>query len=271
MPKDLRNLPIAITGASSGIGAATALACSRAGMPVAIAARRIDKLQAVADEIKREGGRVLVVACDVTKPEECAALVDATVREFGSIYSVFANAGYGVEQSFLTQSDEEIRAMFETNFWGSVNTVRPALAHMTKAGQGHVLWCSSCLAKIGIPMYASYCASKAMQDHFARALRHELRAQGVFVSSVHPVGTKTEFFEKVEARGAKLLSKTPERLMQPPSRVARAVVSCLRSPKGEVWTSLPMRLGLGLAGMFPGVADFALAKMYAHRMQRGVK
>jgi hypothetical protein len=58
---------------------------------------------------------------------------------------------------------------------------------------------------------------------------------------------------------------------QPPSRVADAVVTCLHSPKGEVWTSLPMRLGLGLAGMFPGVADFALAKMYAHRMQRGAK
>lgn len=269
MPTDLRNLPIAITGASSGIGAATAIACARKGMPVAIAARRTDKLEAVAAEIKREGGRVITVACDVTKPQECAALIDATVREFGSIYSVFANAGYGVEQSFLAQTDDEIRAMFETNFWGSVNVIRPALIHMTKAGKGHVLWCSSCLAKIGIPMYASYCASKAMQDHFARAMRHELRSQGVYVSSVHPVGTKTEFFEKVEARGAKLLSKTPERFMQPPSRVANAVVSCLQSPRGEVWTSLPMRLGLGLAGMFPGVADFALARMYERRMRRG--
>jgi short-subunit dehydrogenase len=268
MPKDLRNLPIVITGASSGIGAATALACARKGMPVAIAARRVDKLEAVAAEIKREGGKVITVACDVTKPDECEALVDATVREFGSIYGVFANAGYGVEQSFLSQSDDDIRAMFETNFWGSVNVIRPALKHMTKARKGHVLWCSSCLAKIGIPMYASYCASKAMQDHFARAMRHELLAQGIFVSSVHPVGTKTEFFEKVEARGAKLLSKTPERFMQPPSRVANAVVSCLRSPRGEVWTSLPMRLGLGMAGMFPGMADFALGKMYAHRMKR---
>jgi short-subunit dehydrogenase len=268
MPKDLTNLPIAITGASSGIGAATALACAKAGMPVAIAARRADKLADVATKIKQAGGRVITVNCDVTKPEECATLIDATVREFGSIYSVFANAGYGVEQSFLSQTDEEIRAMFETNFWGSVNVIRPALAHMTKAGNGHVLWCSSCLAKIGLPMYSSYCASKAMQDHFARATRHELRSAGIFVSSVHPIGTKTEFFEKVEGRGAKLLSKSPERFMQPASRVADAVVACLRKPKGEVWTSLPMRMGLGFAGMFPRLADFALARMMDQRMKR---
>jgi short-subunit dehydrogenase len=269
MPHDLRNLPIAITGASSGIGAATALACARAGMPVALAARRTDKLEHVASQIRSAGGRVIAVACDVTNVEASAAFIDATVREFGSIYGVFANAGYGVEQSFLSQSDADIRAMFETNFWGSVNVIRPALVHMTKARTGHVLWCSSCLAKIGIPMYASYCASKAMQDHFARAMRHELQSVGVHVSSVHPVGTKTEFFEKVEARGAKMLSKTPERFMQPASRVADAVVSCLRKPRGEVWTSLPMRLGLGMAGMFPGFADFALGKMYQQRMRRG--
>lgn len=271
MPNDLRNLPIAITGASSGIGAATAVACARAGMPVAIAARRADKLDAVAQQIRQQGGKVITVACDVTKPEECAALVDATVREFGSIYGVFANAGYGVEQSFLEQSDADIRAMFETNFWGSVNVIRPALTHMTNARRGHVLWCSSCLAKIGLPMYSSYCASKAMQDHFARAMRHELREQGIFVSSVHPIGTRTEFFEKVKDRGAKLLSMSPDRFMQPASRVADAVVSCLRRPKGEVWTSLPMRLGLGMAGMFPGIADFAVGKMYERRSRRGAR
>src|SRR5215468_7974592 len=100
MGADLRGKPIAITGASSGIGAATAIECARAGMPVAIGARREDKLREVAELVRRAGGagtRVITVVIDTCKPEDCRRFVDATVAEFGSIYSVFANAGYSVE------------------------------------------------------------------------------------------------------------------------------------------------------------------------------
>lgn len=256
----LEGLPIAITGASSGIGRATAIACARAGMPVALAARRVEKLGHAAAEIAAMGGRAIVVPCDVANKAECEALVERTVEAFGSIYSVFANAGYGVEGPVHEMSQAALRDIFEVNFFGSMNCITPALPHMRRAGRGHIHFCSSCLSKIGTPYFAAYSATKAAQDHFARAMRHELAPQGIRVSSVHPIGTRTEFFEQTAGRSdnAALALRTPEGFLQPPERVARAVVACLRRPRGEVWTSLPIRVGLGLSIMMPRLTDVAL-------------
>ncbi|HVU63751.1 MAG TPA: SDR family NAD(P)-dependent oxidoreductase [Phycisphaerales bacterium] len=272
MSIDLSGRPIAITGASSGIGAATAIACARAGMPVALGARRTDKLDAIAAQIRAAGGRALTLAADVTRPEDCKALVDACVREFGSIYAVYANAGYGEESALHLMPDERVRAMFETNFFGSLNVIRPALEHMLRnpgppsQPRGHILWCSSCLARMSLPNYSIYCATKASQAHAATAMRHELRPQGVHVSSVHPIGTRTEFFEQVQRRagGERTTITLPRHFYQTPEFVAKKTVQCLRRPRGEVWTGLSgvsVRTAMALAAMFPGMADWALARI----------
>ncbi|HYE60686.1 MAG TPA: SDR family NAD(P)-dependent oxidoreductase [Phycisphaerales bacterium] len=276
MPKDLRNLPIAITGASSGIGMATAVACARAGMPVALGARREDKLERVAEQIRREGGRAIVVRTNVDSPADCEALVERTIAEFGSIYSVFANAGYGADTPIAppnAASDADIRAMFETNFFGTLNTIRPALPHMLKAGRGHVLICSSCLSKFALPWHTVYSATKAAQDHIGRGLLVELKPRGIAVSTVHPIGTTTEFFEQSAARSHKAAGaadgpkpaeiRTPRFMMQPPETVANAIVKSLRKPRGEVWTSLPVRLAFATLTAFPGLRDAVTARKYA--------
>src|SRR5207237_1833907 len=97
-PMDLTGKPIAITGASSGIGRATAIACARAGMPVAVGARRADRLESLSAEIAAAGGRAIAVQMDVDKPEDCQRLIDRTIGAFGSIYAVFANAGFGLHK-----------------------------------------------------------------------------------------------------------------------------------------------------------------------------
>lgn len=275
MAIDLTGLPIAITGASSGIGLSTALACARAGMPVAVAARRAERLRDVVDRIRGEGGRAIAVECDVVDPGQCRELTERTIREFGSIYAVFANAGYGLEKPFLSMSDGELRAIFETNYYGTVNTIRPALDAMIAAGRGHVLVCSSCLSKIGLPLYSAYCATKAAQDNLARAVRHELRLAGhgaIYASSVHPIGTRTELFEtkhRLSGGPSSVLPPDSARRLQSPEVVARAVVRCLERPRGEVWTSLPMRLALAAAVAAPGLADWALARRLAGKFRRG--
>ncbi len=270
MPIELAGKPIAITGASSGIGLSAALACAKAGMPVAIAARREDKLHEVVAQIKAAGGKAIAVRCDVDDPVACADLVDQTVRAFGSIYAVFANAGYGFEAAVDDTSDDQLRAIFETNFWGTMNTIRPALERMKAAGQGHILMCSSCLSKIGMPYYAAYSATKAAQDHFARAMRHELSPLNIHVSSVHPIGTRTEFFEKSNERSkdARLSIGTPDAMLQPPAVVADAIVRCLRKPVGEVWTSARMRTLLGLTVLAPHITDRVLGRMIAKRRKQ---
>jgi NAD(P)-dependent dehydrogenase (short-subunit alcohol dehydrogenase family) len=247
LPASLAGLPIAITGASSGIGRATALACAQAGMPVALGARRRDKLDTLITEIlaRQPGNRAIAIPMDVDKSDDCRRLIEAAVGEFGSLYAVFANAGYGFEKSFLQTTDAEIRAIYETNFFGTLNTIRPALEHMRRVGRGHILICSSSISKLGAPYFSAYSGSKAAQDHLARGLRIELAGTGIFVSSIHPVGT----------------------FMQSPEKVARAIVRCLKHPRGEIWTSTPARLGLALATAFPGVADKLLLR-YARRRNR---
>lgn len=266
-----------ITGASSGIGAATALACARAGMPVALGARRADKLVGVRDQIVAIGGRAEILETDVTREAQCAQLVQACVSAFGSVYAVYANAGYGDESPLHEMSDERVRAMFETNFFGSLNIIRPALARMLEKPpapgeryRGHVLWCSSCLARMTLPRYSIYSATKAAQAMCASSMRHELRPLGVFVSSVHPIGTATEFSDQVTARagGVRKTIQTPARLKQTPDFVAECTVNELRSPRGEVWTGFKgwlTRVGMGAAIMMPGVSDWALERVAARR------
>src|ERR1044071_8891757 len=122
---ELAGRPITITGASSGIGLATALACARAGMPVTLAARREDRLTEAVEKIRSAGGKAIAVRADVNNPDDCRALVERTVSEFGSIYAVFANAGYGAFMPISTTPDDDLRAIFETNLWGTLNTIRP--------------------------------------------------------------------------------------------------------------------------------------------------
>ncbi len=274
MAIELSGKPILITGASSGIGEASAIECARAGMPVVVAARRADRLSGLVNRIRAAGGKAIAVPLDVCDVDACAAAVQTCHREFGSVYSVFANAGYGAEVPAHEMSDAQVREMFETNFYGSLNVIRPALPHMFDAGAGHVLICASCLARCPIPLMSIYGATKAAQHHLSWAMRHELGPRGVHVSCVMPVSTRTEFSE--QAAAASQTSSGPSRpaldphmprwMLQSPVKVARAVVRCLRRPKAEVWTSVPTRLGMAISAAFPVLADIGMRSMFRKRM-----
>lgn len=266
---DLAGKSILISGASSGIGAATAIACAKQGMKVGLMARRQDKLQAVADRIGGDHCRVILGSVD--SDQDCADAIEQTQEAFGNLYAVLANAGYGQEKPCIESTPEEIRAMFETNFYGSLRLVQPAIKGFRDRKFGHAIMVSSCLSKIGLPKYGAYCASKAAQDHFCRAMRLELAGTGVHVSSVHPIGTKTEFFDEAARKsgGSLQLAGSSDRFMQSPERVARSIVRCLQKPKGEVWTSLPVRFALGASVMMPGMTDWMLKRAMNKRSTEG--
>jgi short-subunit dehydrogenase len=268
MPIDLRGRTILITGASSGIGAATARACAAAGMPVALAARRTEHLERVADECRALGVTAIATRCDVTDPPDCAHAVARAESELGPLHAVFANAGYGQEAPLLDMPDRDLRAMFETNLFGTLNIIRPAAAGMLERRSGHVLICSSCLGLFPTPFYSAYSATKAAQHHMGRALGLELRGRGVRCSTVHPVGTRTEFFEAMASRGTARADLSSDRFTQPPERVARAVVRCLRRPRPEVWTAPLARYGMILAALTPRLTDAALAPVIRRRFGR---
>jgi short-subunit dehydrogenase len=264
---ELQNRVAVITGASSGIGAATALAMSRAGMRVVLAARRVDRLEELAADIRANGGEAVVVETDVAQAGSSEKLLAHARRAFGVVDVVFANAGYGAEMAVHDMSMAQIREMFEVNFFSATELITLAARDMiAQKRRGHLLMTSSCLSKFTIPYLGMYAATKAAQAMVTRSMRFELAPHGIEVSSVHPVSTATEFFQQASLRGGmdpkgKLLpDHAPKMFIQTPEQVANAIMRCLRKPKSEVWTSLAVRLASGLINAFPGAYDIALRK-----------
>ncbi|MEM9252699.1 MAG: SDR family NAD(P)-dependent oxidoreductase [Planctomycetota bacterium] len=266
--RDLRGKVIVITGASAGIGAATAVACGRAGMGVVLSARRADKLAEVAERVRAASGEAWTVACDVTDEAQVAELFAAAMRDAGRVDAVFANAGYGLHKPLLDTTDAEDRAIFETNYFGSNRTVRHGVAALRQTAERHgdalrhVLVCSSSASEIGVPRMGPYCATKAAQDAVASALRAELSDEGVAVTSVHPVGTSTEFFATMADQSANpdIKANTPVPLSQTADRVANAIVRALRRPRPEVWPAPWARWALAVATLCPGFGAWVMRR-----------
>ncbi len=291
MPRiDLHNRVIAITGASSGIGAATAIAAAQAGMDVALCARRLDKLNAVAQRVRDSGRRALTFQCDVTDPAQVQAFIDAIVAEFGRLDVLYANAGYGLLKSVEETTDAEYREIFETNFYGTLNAVRAALPALRSTAdgrasssrspkpspdnsryRGHIVICSSAISEVAVPFFGAYAATKSAQDSIAGSLRAELAHENIFVTSVHPIGTKSEFFQEVARRDGQgeMSSNTPDFATQTPEHVARRIVASLRRPRAEVWPSVPARWGLALLTALPWLAALVMRK-YAAKLRKNL-
>lgn len=182
-----------ITGASSGIGAATARAAAQAGHRVVLAARSTDKLAALAREL---GGpeRALAVACDVTEWEQQQAMVAAALNAFGRLDVVFANAGFGATRGFLEETPEHWRAMVLTNVYGAALTIRATIAPL-RASRGHLLLTGSVAGRVALPG-SLYSCTKWAVTAMAQAARAELDdGSGVRVTLIEPGMVATPFFE----------------------------------------------------------------------------
>lgn len=258
---DLTGRVILITGASSGIGAATAVQCAQAGMDVLLSARRQDRLDEVAAKVREHGRRAVTVPGDVASTGMSERLLNAAATELGGFDAVFANAGYGGESAMLSCSMDELRQMFEVNFFAGVDLLRDAAMRLIELGRpGHLLMCTSCLARFALPLHGAYCATKAAQQQVCWAMRSELAQQNIEVSSVLPITTTTEFFEASARRDGRPVPEgtpdhAPSMFTQPPQRVAKAVVDCLHKPRPEVWTSTTVRFAAALMTMFPSLTQ----------------
>ncbi len=271
MSRDLQDRVLVITGASSGIGAATALAAAKAGMHVSLAARRAERLMKIARQVADMGRKAHFFTCNVANPEDVRGLFAETWKRFGRVDATLANAGYGFEKEVHTVPLAEHRQIFEVNYWGTVHTLREALRYMDRTAEGlnHLLVTTSCLSEMGPGMHGPYAATKAAQDALAQAMRAELHGRGFDVTTIHPVGTRTEFFETAAARSGRdvssAVSQTPGALMQSPEHVAKKIVGALRRPKAEVWPAWWSRLGFAAATACPGVTAWALERRYARK------
>ena len=257
-----------ITGASAGIGAATAVELARTGHDLVLVARRRERLAEVAARASDAAKRLVrteIVTADVSHAGTATRILDEAERAFGRFDVVYANAGYGLERPMHRMTSDELRAMFETNFFSSTELCNEAARRLIAAGRGgHLLMCSSCVAKFTLPSFGAYSASKAAQAHVARAMAYELRPHGIMVSSVHPVTTATEFFEVVREaledgeEQQYAIHDLNKFFVQRPEKVARAIARTIGTSRTEIWTSLPTRVAAGVITAFPWLLDIAV-------------
>jgi short-subunit dehydrogenase len=261
----LRGAVAIVTGASSGIGAATAVACGRQGMRVALAARRADRLAEVARAVGDAGGEARVVPTDVADETAMRALVDGTVAAWGRIDALVSNAGIGLLAPVTETTAAEFDAIMRVNFFGALYGILAALPHMRRQGGGHLVNVASVIGKRGSPFRAAYCASKFALVGLSEVLRMELRAEGIAVTCVCPVGTLTEFHEVepnrlgVPGRGGPVQSA---------ERVARAIVKALGRPRPEVHPYPPARALFLMNAVAPGAVDRLLMRLSPRARRR---
>jgi short-subunit dehydrogenase len=261
--KTINGLVVVITGASSGIGAATALALARQGAKLVLGARRTDKLEAIAQQCRDAGGQAIAMKCDVAQRADVAALITRAVTEFGRLDVVLANAGYGFLARIHDATEQEFDDIVDVNVKGTWYAMQEAAPIMLKQKSGHIIAVSSGAARIGLPLYGIYSMTKACQLSLVQAMRVELRRTGVYVSSVHPTTTTTEFFDVASNRSK--MRSSGVGMAQTADHVANRIVSLIRRPRPEVWPMRAARLGLALAALFPRLGDFAMSKTVGKR------
>lgn len=194
-----RDQVVLITGASSGIGEATAKAFAREGAVVALAARREGALRRVAREIEAAGGRAMVAPLDVSSSESVRAMVADVVGEFGRIDVVFNNAGVSLvgpvdAETFL----DDTREMLEIDYLGTVRVVREVLPIMKQQRSGRIMNMSSVVGRKAFARFAGYSSAMHAIAGFSDALRQELRGSGIAVSVIHPALTQTPLLANVD-------------------------------------------------------------------------
>ncbi len=217
---------VAITGASSGIGAAAARALAARGAKVVLGARRKERLIDLVEEL---GDSALAVEMDVRKPEDAETLVQAAVDTFGRIDCLVANAGVGWYGSILDHTDEELADMLDTNIAGTLWPVRSAVRRMLPQGSGDIVIVSSVAGTTGRGNEAVYAATKHSQMGLANGLDRELYLKGIRVSTLCPGGVVTEF-AMGEGQGRNAQTPALADMMQAED-VANALVFMVDQPR----------------------------------------
>jgi NADP-dependent 3-hydroxy acid dehydrogenase YdfG len=247
-----------ITGASAGIGAACARAFAREGLHVVVAARRADRLDRLAGEIRADGGAATPVVADVTSEADMARLVASAHAATGRLDVMVCNAGIGFNGRLDETPTDVMRQLMEVNYFGTFFAARAAVAHFRQIGTGHLFIVSSIVGRRGLPRGGAYSATKFAQAGLGESIRAELTGTGIHVSLVYPVSTETEFRDTMASNfGLRVRGAGPS---QSPDQVAAAMVRCLRRPRADVYPLRGSRLVGVLSALLPGLSDRVSAR-----------
>ncbi|MDT9685112.1 SDR family oxidoreductase [Streptomyces sp. TRM76323] len=256
-----KDLVVVITGASSGIGRATALEFARHGAALVLAARGTEALEAVARECRaHRGARAVVQPVDVADEAAVAELARRAVREYGRV-DVWVNAAaVAVFGAVEDVPADEVRRVLDVNVLGCVNGARAVLPVMRRRGAGVLVDVASVLGLVSSPYNGAYTMSKHALLAFDATLRQELRLageRGVHVCTVLPATVDTPFFQHLANRTGRRVRAMPP--IYTPRRVARAIVGAVRRPRREVFVGVSTRSLRLLAAAAPGALEGVLA------------
>jgi NADP-dependent 3-hydroxy acid dehydrogenase YdfG len=244
---------VAITGASAGIGRATALRLARDGASIVMCARRRDRLDEAAAAVVSAGGQALPIVADVTRQDDMTKLVAAACERFGRLDVMMCNAGFGVYGAIDAISPDQMRRLLDVNYLGTFYAARAALPVFRQQGAGHLIVISSIVGKRGVPYMGAYSATKFAQVGLAESLRAEVDGTDIHVSIVFPVSTDTDFFDVMVSESGHATRAAGPR--QSAADVADAIARAIDHPVPEVF---PHRLSRGLAilnALAPGFCD----------------
>ncbi len=259
MAIDLKDKVVLITGASSGFGEDAARLFALEGCKVVLAARRLDRLQALAAEIQNAGGEALAIPVDVNEPAEIEVMVQTALDLYGKIDILFNNAGYGSVDWFENLDPERnIETIIRVNLIGTMLVTRAVLPYMLKRRKGHIINMSSVAGLIAAPLITTYAAGKYGVRAFTDALRREVRPFGVRVTGIYPGPATTEFGRKLKRTKSR---ETIKRLKYPhlsSEYVARRVVDAAKRPVRSLVIPWWFRVITMFDTLFPVVVDWIL-------------
>ena len=258
---ELSGRSILLTGASGGIGRATATLLARERANLTLVARRAEPLEDLRRSLESLGGSAIVVAADIRNQADADRAVSEAVRRFGGLDALVNNAGIGYLASLAEASDRSVADLLETNVLGTFRVTRaafPALASRASV----IVNVASFAGKVGVPYYSFYNASKFAMVGMTEAWRRELKPKGIRVALVLPAAVETEFLSRLD-RG-RALGLGPAGTVLHPEEVARAIVGALKRPRPEIY--IPRRnRWIGLLNVFaPSLADWIVNRLFRY-------
>ncbi|NQX99142.1 MAG: SDR family oxidoreductase [Flavobacteriales bacterium] len=248
----MKNKVVIITGASSGIGKACAIAYANKGANIVIAARNVEKLNIVAEKIKKIGAEVLSVRCDVSVKEDCKNLIEQTITKFGRVDVLINNAGISMRATFNDMELDVMEKIMAINFFGTVYCTKYALPHILK-NKGSVVGVSSIAGYVGLPARTGYSASKYAMQGFLDALRTENLKTGLHVMVACPGFTASNIRNTALSSDGSIQGETPrdEAKMMTAEQVAEYIVKGIEKKKRTLVLTSQGKLVVLLSKFFP--------------------
>jgi short-subunit dehydrogenase len=257
MPRKLWDAVVVITGASTGLGRAAALAFARRGATLSLAARGEDALHQTAQECRHFGSRALAVPTDVTDEAAVQNLARQTILEFGRLDVWINNAAVIAFGRFEEIPADTYRRVIETNLFGYIHGARAALSYFREQGSGTLINIASINSLAGMPYTSPYVASKFAIRGFSESLREEMMGEPINICTIMPGSIDTPLFQHSANYSGRASKPLPP--IYDPADVAEAIVACAENPKREVLVGSSARMMAAFHGIMPSLYERVIA------------